>query len=41
MDVKYEFIKDVTKIGLVALVKVRNDENPIDIKTKVVTATKF
>lgn len=39
--VKYHFIKDVTEIGLKALMKVHIDENSPDIETEAMIATKF
>lgn len=34
VDVKYHLIRDVTKTGLVVLVKVHTEDNPIDMETK-------
>lgn len=34
VDVKYHLIRDVTKTGLVVLVKVHTEDNPTDMETK-------
>ncbi|XP_031261280.1 secreted RxLR effector protein 161-like [Pistacia vera] len=41
VDVKYHFVRDQISKGTVSLLKIPTEENPSDMGTKVVTATKF
>ena len=41
VDVKYHFVRDLISTGSVQVSKVPTEDNPSDMGTKVVTASKF
>lgn len=41
IDIKLRFIRNVVSMGVVRMVKLQIDRNPIDMLTKIVTTTKF
>ena len=41
VDVKYHFVRDQIANGEVQIQKIPTEENPADMGTKIVTATKF
>ena len=41
VDVKYHYVRDQVANGIVIIKKVPREDNPGDMGTKIVTATKF
>ena len=41
IDVRYHFIREILEEGGVTIRKIRTDDNPADMLTKVVTSIKF
>jgi len=41
VDVRYDYVRDLVANGTVIILKVPKENNPVDMGTKVLTATKF
>ena len=41
IDVRYHFVREILEEGEILLQKIRTEENPADMMTKVVTIVKF
>ena len=41
IDVRYHFVREIIEEGVVLVQKIKTDDNPADMLTKVVTTIKF